>query len=233
MKKLDREQLQAGDGSEGQRSLVAVDGVVYDVTDSRMWQGGSHVRTHQAGQDLSLAIQAAPHGSEVLERFERVGELADAGEQPRSREFPEPPALLRWILAQHPHPVLSHFPIGLGVATSVFALGALVLDAAGLAQAAMWDLFLAAAAAPFAIVAGLLSWYFNYGGIWTPIFRVKAGLSVLLLLVLATAVTVRLAMVGDEPDGGTWHWVYAVALLLVGPNVVLIGRLGGKVTFPE
>lgn len=233
MNKLDREELGSNDGREGRAALVAVDGKVYDVSASRMWKQGKHVMAHHAGQDLSLAIQAAPHGPEVLERFEQVAELAAPDEPRRPAGFAEPPAALRWVLAQHPHPVLSHFPIGLGVATTVFALGALVLEAAGMAQAAMWDLLLAATAAPFSITAGLLSWRFNYGGIWTPIFRAKAALSAVLLVVLAAAVTVRLALVPDEPDGGTWHLVYQVLMLAVGPNVVLIGRLGGKVTFPR
>jgi predicted heme/steroid binding protein/uncharacterized membrane protein len=233
MKKLSREDLEGNDGREGRPAHVAVGGKVYDVGASRMWKNGTHVMAHQAGQDLSLAIEAAPHGPEVLERYEQVGELTAPAEPPRSREFPEPSALLRWVLSQHPHPVLSHFPIGLGVATTLFALGALVLDASGLVEAAMWDLFLAAAAAPFAILAGVLSWRFNYGGIWTPIFRAKAILSAFLLLVLAAAVAVRLALVPDEPEGGTWHWVYYGMMLVVGPNVVLIGRLGGKVTFPR
>lgn len=233
MKKLDPKDLEGSDGQEGRPALVAVDGAVYDVTASKMWKNGTHVRAHKAGRDLSLAIQAAPHGPEVLERFERVGELAAAGEPRRAHEFPEPSGLLGWILSQHPHPVLSHFPIGLGVATTLFALGALVLDAVGLDQAAMWDLFLAAAAAPFSIAAGLLSWRYNYGGIWTPIFRAKAALSVVLLLVLAAAVVVRLVLVPGEPEGGNWDLVFKVLMLVVGPNVVLIGRLGGKVTFPR
>jgi uncharacterized membrane protein len=198
-----------------------------------MWKQGQHVRAHRAGQDLSLAIQAAPHGPEVLERFEQVGRLPSAEEPRRPDGFAEPPALLGWLLVRHPHPVLSHFPIGLGVATTAFALGALTLDLAGLTQAAMWDLFLAAAAAPLAIASGLLSWRYNYGGIWTPIFRAKAALSLVLLAVLGAAVAVRLALVPGEPAGSTWHWVYNALMLAVGPNVVLIGRLGGKVTFPR
>jgi predicted heme/steroid binding protein/uncharacterized membrane protein len=233
MKKLEREELESGDGQEGRPALVAVDGAVYDVTASKMWKNGTHVRAHRAGGDLSLAIQAAPHGPEVLERFEQVGELGAAEEPARAHEFPEPPGLLGWVLAQHPHPVLSHFPIGLGVATALFALGSLVFDGIGLAEAAMWTLFFAAAAAPFSILAGVLSWRYNYGGIWTPIFRVKAALSAVLLLVLAAAVVVRLVLVPGEPDGGTWHWIYNVLMVVVGPNVVLIGRLGGKVTFPR
>lgn len=233
MKKLDQEELEAQDGGEGRQAFVAVDGKIYDVTESRMWRNGQHLRAHRAGQDLSLAIQAAPHGPEVLERFEQVGELIGADELRHPREFPEAPAALRWVMSQHPHPVLSHFPIGLGVAVSLFALGSLALDAAGLDQAAMWDLFLAAAVAPFSIAAGLLSWRFNYGGIWTPIFRGKAGLSLLLLAVLATAVAVRLMIVEDEPEDGAWRWAYRCLLFAVAPLVISLGRLGGKVTFPR
>jgi predicted heme/steroid binding protein/uncharacterized membrane protein len=233
MKKLSDQDLKQGDGSGDNPTLVAVDGKVYDVTASKMWKDGRHVRTHQAGQDLSLALQAAPHGPDVLERFDQVGELAAPGDKQEPQEFPEPGPLVGWVLKQHPHPVLSHFPIGLGVAASLFALGALLLDVAGMGQAAMWNLFFTAAAAPFAIAAGLLSWHYNYGGIWTPIFRAKAILSLLLLLVVGAALMARLVFLADGAGDSTWQWIYRVALLAVAPVVVLIGRLGGKVTFPS
>lgn len=47
-------------------------GKVYDVTNSRLWKNGKHVNRHEAGMDLTEAMEAAPHGMDVLERFEHV-----------------------------------------------------------------------------------------------------------------------------------------------------------------
>ena len=51
-----------------------MDGIIYDVTESRMWKGGKHGR-HLAGMDLSSALKQAPHGPEKLEAFPKVGAL--------------------------------------------------------------------------------------------------------------------------------------------------------------
>ena len=56
-------------------AYVAVDGVVYDVTDSGEWRGGLHRELHWAGQDLTAYLADAPHGIETLERFVVVGLL--------------------------------------------------------------------------------------------------------------------------------------------------------------
>ena len=48
---------------------ASYDGVVYDLTESRIWRSGRHARRHAAWTDLSGQIAEAPHGLEVLERF--------------------------------------------------------------------------------------------------------------------------------------------------------------------
>jgi len=60
------------DGRDGRRTLAAVDGKVYDLSASRLWKGGKHMR-HLAGMDLSEAIKQAPHGPEKLEAFLQAG----------------------------------------------------------------------------------------------------------------------------------------------------------------
>jgi predicted heme/steroid binding protein len=68
-------ELAAGDGREGRRAWVAVNGKVYDFTDSPLWAGGDHQGVHRAGCDLTEALQTAPHVRAVIERFPVVGEL--------------------------------------------------------------------------------------------------------------------------------------------------------------
>ena len=70
------EQLSQYDGQNGNPAYVAVDGVVYDVTDVPQWLGGLH-NGHAAGQDLSEAMSSSPHGKAVLDMLPVVGTLQD------------------------------------------------------------------------------------------------------------------------------------------------------------
>jgi predicted heme/steroid binding protein len=69
-------ELEDHDGTEGRRTLIAAFGKVYDVSASPMWKGGVHAGRHRAGGDLTEYLKNAPHEADVLERYERVGELA-------------------------------------------------------------------------------------------------------------------------------------------------------------
>jgi len=70
------DELKAYDGESGNRVLIAANGSVYDVTESRMWKDGLHARRHKAGDDLTEYLKDAPHDTSVLERVEKVGVLA-------------------------------------------------------------------------------------------------------------------------------------------------------------
>lgn len=54
------------------RVTVQFRGGVYDVTGSRLWPEGRHARRHDAWQDLTSSLSAAPHGPEVFERFAMI-----------------------------------------------------------------------------------------------------------------------------------------------------------------
>jgi predicted heme/steroid binding protein len=64
-------QLAVYDGRNGQPAYVAVDGVVYDVTNSPMWPNGNH-NGNQAGNDLTAAF-ASQHGDNRMSSFPVVG----------------------------------------------------------------------------------------------------------------------------------------------------------------
>ena len=68
------DELKNYDGKEGRKAYIAVDGVVYDVTNVAAWQGGTHHRNN-AGNDVSDRIVKAPHGKSILEKLEVVGKL--------------------------------------------------------------------------------------------------------------------------------------------------------------
>ena len=77
MKTFTKEELSRYNGQGGQRAYVAHEGKVYDVTDSPEWEAGEHQGVHQAGMDLTAALEDAPHGDEVMEGFPVVGTLED------------------------------------------------------------------------------------------------------------------------------------------------------------
>ena len=68
------DELKNYDGKEGRKAYIAVDGVVYDVTNVAAWQGGTH-HGNNAGNDVSDRIVKAQHGKSTLEKLEIVGKL--------------------------------------------------------------------------------------------------------------------------------------------------------------
>ncbi len=69
-----RFQLALRNGQDREEIWVAYKGIIYDLTDSRLWRNGHHYE-HWAGQDLTEEIEEAPHTEQVFERFTPVGRL--------------------------------------------------------------------------------------------------------------------------------------------------------------
>jgi len=69
-----RSQLALRNGQDKDEIWVAYKGLIYDVTDSRLWRRGQHYE-HWAGQDLTTELEDAPHTEKVFERFEVVGKI--------------------------------------------------------------------------------------------------------------------------------------------------------------
>jgi predicted heme/steroid binding protein len=77
--KFTPDELDGHDGTDGRRTLIAANEQVYDVSSSPLWKGGMHAGRHKAGNDLTEFLKNAPHDDDVLERYERVGELTTDG----------------------------------------------------------------------------------------------------------------------------------------------------------
>lgn len=72
---LTLEELSKYNGTDGQPAYIAVDGIIYDVSNSPKWKNGKH-NGFQAGKDLTDKIKnVSPHGLKVLERLNKVGTL--------------------------------------------------------------------------------------------------------------------------------------------------------------
>lgn len=69
-----RSQLALRNGQDKDEIWVAYKGIIYDVTESRLWFRGKHYQ-HWAGQDLTEEIMDAPHTEQVFERFKPIGTL--------------------------------------------------------------------------------------------------------------------------------------------------------------
>ena len=74
-KEFTLEELAEFNGKDGNKAYIAVDGIVYDVTDVPPWKGGDH-NGYEAGKDLTEEIKTkSPHGVGKLEGVPVVGKL--------------------------------------------------------------------------------------------------------------------------------------------------------------
>lgn len=70
-----RSQLALRNGQDKDDIWVAYKGIIYEVTNSRMWRNGMHYE-HWSGQDLTEELDDdAPHGVKVFEKFNAIGRL--------------------------------------------------------------------------------------------------------------------------------------------------------------
>ncbi len=74
LKEFTRNQLALRNGQDKEEIWVAYEGVIYDVTESRLWRKGKHYE-HWAGQDLTEELKDAPHTARVFQKFKAVGKL--------------------------------------------------------------------------------------------------------------------------------------------------------------
>lgn len=67
-------QLALRNGQDKPQIWCAFDGIIYDLTASRLWRNGKHYE-HWAGQDLTPELKEAPHSEKVFEKFKPIGKL--------------------------------------------------------------------------------------------------------------------------------------------------------------
>lgn len=74
---LTTEELSEFNGLDGKPAYIAVDGVVYDVSNVEPWKGAKH-NGYSAGNDLTEEIKTvSPHGLSKLKGVPIVGKLVD------------------------------------------------------------------------------------------------------------------------------------------------------------
>ena len=233
MKTFTAEELAAFNGQGGQPIYIAHKGKVYDVTESKMWRGGRHMKRHNAGEDLTTDIQAAPHDADVLERYPQVGVLEKEPQPVR-----EGAGWLAWLLdanpffRRHPHPMTVHFPIAFMLANPAFNVLYLLTGSRVFETTAFHCLGVGILFTFVAIVTGYVTWWYNYMAKMMKPVAIKLAL---------TAVTVVIAIVCY-----IWRWnvpdvmvdlqgiriLYFLGSLSFIPLIGIIGWYGASMTFP-
>ena len=255
-RKFSLEDLKAFNGENGRPIYIAHNGRVFDVTASKMWRGGMHMKRHAAGQDLSAEIKDAPHGVDVLERYPQVGVLVEApsGEEPAASSgapgapgvsetpaaslSPGIPAWLDSFLARHPfflrhpHPMTVHFPIALLIFAPVFTTLYLVTGVAGFEVTAFNCLGAGALFCLVVIPTGLFTWWVYYQAQPMRPVTIKITVSLALFADVAAAFLWRALDPQVAYHAAGAGILYLVLVFLALPLVLVVAWLGATLTFP-
>lgn len=233
MKEFDVEDLAAFNGQDGKPLYIAYRGKVFDVSGSKLWKGGLHMKRHHAGKDLSAELQAAPHNEDVFKRYSQVGILKLKAEPERLM-----PAFLSTLiesfpfLERHPHPMTVHFPIVFLLSVAFFNVLYLMTDNRSFEQTALHCLIGGILFMPVSVLTGLFTWWLNYlAKPMTPV-KMKIIFSCVVLLSSIAVLFWRVADPGILDTVGASRVLYVFITLAFIPLMSVIGWLGAGLTFP-
>jgi predicted heme/steroid binding protein/uncharacterized membrane protein len=220
-------------GENGKPTYIVHQGKVFDVSNSKLWKGGLHMRRHHAGKDLTTDFQAAPHGEEVLARYPQVGvlrkEVADQRKIPR---------VIAWLiikfpmLRRHPHPMTVHFPIVFAFSATVFNLLYLATGVKAFEVTALHCVGGGVLFTPVAIVTGLYTWWLNYLARPVKAVAIKQRISAILFVLEVIVFIWRVKVPHILASWNAGSASYLVLVLSLLPLVTIIGWYGAKLSFP-
>jgi len=233
MKEFDPEELAQCDGKDGRPVHISHQGNVIDVTHSKLWKGGVHMRRHHAGKDLTSDLQAAPHGPEVLERYPHVGTL-------KKEEISELkiPKTLSWLLGRfpmlkrHPHPMTVHFPIVFMFCTPVFNILYLFTGIKAFELTALHCLAGGILFTVISIITGFYTWWLNYLAKPLRAVTIKRRLAMVMLAIEVIVFVWRIKVPDVLDFLGIASLTYFLLVLSFLPIVTAMGWYGAKLTFP-
>jgi predicted heme/steroid binding protein/uncharacterized membrane protein len=232
MKEFDPESLAEFTGKDGKPVYVAHKGKVFDLSESRLWKTGLHMKRHQSGTDLTAEIAAAPHGPGVLDKYTQVGVLKKT---PEAGTLPNPLEMLleRFpFFRRHPHPMLVHFPIAFSITPAMFCILFLITDVKSFETTAFHCLGAGIIFSVPAILTGFFTWWLNYGARFMRPIRIKIYLSLTLFCVALIAFLWRSMFPDVFTSLGTEGLIYLLLVILLVPMVSVIGWFGAGLTFP-
>jgi len=233
MKEFELEALKDFDGKDGKPVYVVHEGKVYDVTESKLWRNGVHMRRHNAGNDLTTDFKAAPHGREVLERYPQVGIVRRVQAIERKMPVNLSRLLNRFpFLNRHPHPMTVHFPIVFMMATTVFNLLYLATGVKSLEVTALHCLAAGILFTPVVMLTGLFTWWLNYMAKPIKPVVVKLWMSLTMWITAMIIFSWRVTVPDILESFRASSAIYLAFVLLLVPTVSVIGWFGAKMTFP-
>lgn len=233
MKEFDHETLKQFDGRDGKPIYIAHQNRVIDVSNSKFWKTGLHMNRHPAGNDLTEAIKAAPHGMEVLDRYPQVGILKEKAEAGRPLPGWLGGLLDRFpLLRRHPHPMVVHFPIVFYFTPALFILLFLITGYRPFEATAFHSLGGGVLFTPVAIVTGYFTWWLNFLARPMRPIRIKIRFSILLwgFSILAFLYRILNPETLLSFNGGSVLYLLLVFSLI--PIVTVVGWFGATLTFP-
>ena len=232
------EDLASFNGENGAPVYVAFEGRVFDVTASRLWRGGTHMKRHPAGKDLTAEMQAAPHDVTVLNRFPQVGVLVSADRtedalatESRLRRAVERFLELHPFFQRHPHPMTVHFPIVCFIFAPLFTLLHLITGFGGFEITALDCLGAGLLFCLIVIPTGLFTWWVNYDARPMRPVTIKIVVSSVMFV---DGLAVFLWQLGDPAviAGKAVSIPFLILDFLLLPMVVLVAWFGATLTFP-
>lgn len=232
MKEFDAAELADFNGENGKPIYIAHAGKVYDVSESKLWRNGLHMKRHKAGGDLTADIQAAPHEVDVLERYPQVGVL--------KKEVVEQqlPQVLDWLLKKvpmlrrHPHPMTVHFPIVFAFCTPVFIILYLITGNKSFEMTALHCLAGGIIFSLIAISTGLYTWWLNYFAKPLKAVKIKIPLAFTMLITEIVIFIWRMMLPDVLEIMRGASIVYLLLVLSLIPMITIIGWFGASMTFP-
>jgi len=233
MKEIDPKDLPKYNGKDGNPVYIVYKDRVIDVSASRLWKTGRHMNRHPSGQDLTVDIQAAPHGLEVLDRYPQVGVLKK--EEPSERKIPRAlTALLKRfpMLRRHPHPMTIHFPIAFMMAAPFFTFLYLLTGISAFETTGRHCLGVGLFFMPIGIGTGFYTWWLNYEARPLRPVKIKKRAALILLIIAAITMTWRILDPSVVRASGTAGTLYLIFLFSLIPLVTIIGWFGAQMTFP-
>ena len=232
MKEYEVDELARFNGEKGNPIYIAHEGKIYDVSESKLWRKGLHMKRHHAGRDLTNDLQAAPHQKDVLQRYPQVGVLKKTVDE---RQIPAPIERLisRFpMLRRHPHPMTVHFPIVFMFSTTIFNLLYLFTGHRPFETTALYCLAAGILFIPVAIITGIYTWWLNYMAKMLNPVRIKIPLSLTMLLTAIVAFIWRLSSPDILAAFSGPSVVYLLLIVSLAVMVTIIGWFGASMTFP-
>ncbi|UPT78457.1 2-oxoacid:acceptor oxidoreductase subunit alpha [Sulfurovum sp. XGS-02] len=225
------EKLKQFNGQNKQKAYIAYKGNIYDVTESPLWENGTHQNVHEAGVDLTDALADAPHAEEVFKKFQIVDTLD--GYVEKVQNDPKRTDWVKWYRKFHPHPMLVHFPIALHLFAAGLDLIFFFQLSTSFATAVFYTFFASTLMGVFTMLSGILSWWINYQLAFSPILLKKLTFSIITLILGVIGIVIYL----NDPDvvytTTLPSIIYHGTILLTGITVIVLGYYGGKLTWPD